>query len=152
MRRQSRHSGDGGQTFWQGPFHWMWGFVRGFLSAPIGPTAEQRHEAEERWKHRWQQWVGRMIGPEGEEGTDFPASGNLQPLRDSLLGRQKGDVVAMLGPPPATSAQPVAVQSGTYWYADTWYYPLHRPRQHAIAVTFVEGVCSSVEHLVGPGA
>ena len=129
----------------------MRGFVRGLVAAAVGQTEEQRRAAVEDWKSRWQQWVARMAGPQGSTGADFPGTEGLDALRSALIGRTKADVAAMMGPPPATSAQQAKTATGTYWYADTWYYPLSSPRHHAIAVNFENGLVNSIEHLVVPG-
>jgi hypothetical protein len=135
---------------WRAPLHWVRGFFHGFLAA-VSESPQQRQHAVQRWRDRWQHWVLQLAAPHASGGIDFPGAGSLEPLRSALRGRPRGEVAAMLGPPPATSARPTAA-TGAYWYADTWYYPLQTPRRHAIAITFEHDHVSAVEHLASPGA
>ena len=107
---------------------WLMGAVDGFLTTVMMPVSVRRRWKRGHFVRRWQFWVGRMI-------DDAPPGAVLSRLRRWLLGRTRGQVISMLGPPPATSAQPHPAARAPYWHADTWYYPPKAGRP-AIGITF----------------
>jgi hypothetical protein len=125
------------------PLKWTAGAVSGFLSAALTP-GERRQSIGDRWRAQWLQWVRRLL----ETGAGGAA--DLHEIRTALLGRTKNEVVALLGPPPATSAQPLPATAGSFWGAQTWYYPLSESRRCAVAITFSTNTVQSVESLSGP--
>ena len=75
-----------------------------------------------------------------------------QSLARSILGNNKHAVVAVLGPPQASSG---SGSSRAVFLANTWYYRLDSQHRVAIAVEFIKDVASDVRVLhVGsePGA
>jgi hypothetical protein len=84
-----------------------------------------------------------------ESLPDLPAESALSPLRQQLLGRTRGQIISLMGPPPATSAQPHPDARAPYWHADTWYYPPKAGRP-AIAITFEQDIACSLDPLSGP--
>lgn len=130
---------------------WLAGCVAGLVTATLTPSAQRRRTLQEYWKGQWQSWVGRMLSPQaGPGGVDLPAGPSLEPLRQTLLGKTKGDVVAALGPPPATSNQPPPQKPSAYWHADVWYYPLDRRRRAGLAINFAGGHVASIDPISGP--
>lgn len=92
----------------------------------------------------------------GKPGRSVPTARllPLSALRATLLGRDRAYIVAMLGPPPATSGAPQAQslppQPAHYWHADVWYYPMNVHRRQAIAFIFQDEILSAIEQLSGP--
>jgi hypothetical protein len=79
--------------------------------------------------------------------------GSYQRVCNRLLGQSKERVAQALGPPPAASvgdAGAVAA-AGSFWNADTWYYPLSREERLAIAILFAQNRAARVE-FIGPMA
>lgn len=91
-----------------------------------------------------------MIATEPTEPLpDMPVESALVPLRRHLLGKMRGAVVSVLGPPPATSEQLQPDARVPYWHADTWYYPAHAGRP-PVAITFEKDVARGIDPLSGP--
>lgn len=122
---------------------WLMGAVDGFLATVMTPVSVRRRRKRVRFVRRWQHWVGRMI-------DDTPAGPVHSRPGRWLVGLTRGQIVSVLGPPPATSAQPHPNGPAPYWHAETWYYPPEAGRP-AIAITFEQGIARSLDPLSGPG-
>ena len=77
-------------------------------------------------------------------------------LRKALLGRNRKQIVRVLGEPPTASVGfGVTVTAGakpmTFWQASTWYYPFDHSRQQAIAIRFVGDRAKGVDFIGVPG-
>src|SRR5689334_21446102 len=69
---------------------------------------------------------------------------HLQLFRKAIVGVDKNTIMRALGPPPATVGQ------GLPWRDNTWYYPLDRVQQLALAIEFVNDVARQTEVLRSP--
>ena len=78
-------------------------------------------------------------------------AGAYQRACTRLLGKSKERVAETLGPPPAASMghTGAVAMPGTFWNADTWYYPLSRQERLAIAILFAQNRAARVE-FIGP--
>jgi hypothetical protein len=131
-----------------GLLYYAWGFMAGLLRALGTPPQEKRHAALGRWTAQWRTGVRHLL----QSDSPFsPAPRELFPLKSALVGRTRGEIAALLGPPPATSAQPLPASRRGKWQADTWYYPLDRSRRRAIAINFHNHIAHAIEQVPGPG-
>lgn len=133
-----------------GALAWLAGAADGLLSIIATSSLRRRQEARRRFVQRWHFWMRRMIAAETKEPLpDMPAETALVPLRRQLVGKSRGAVVSLLGPPPATGEQPHPDARVPYWHADTWYYPGKAGRP-AMAITFEKDIARSIDPLSGP--
>jgi hypothetical protein len=128
---------------------WLLGAVDGLLTSITTPASIRRQQTRHRFVQQWHGWVRRMIAITPDEASvDLPAEPVLRQLRQLLLGRTRGQVISLLGPPPATSTQPHPEARAPYWHADTWYYPSTGARP-AIAISFEQEKASGIDPLMG---
>lgn len=67
----------------------------------------------------------------------------LNALRSAIVGVQKKQIAAVLGPPRAT------IGRGNYLTDDTWYYPIDPNRRRALAIEFDRGVARQAQVING---
>jgi len=67
----------------------------------------------------------------------------LNALRNAILGVQKKQIAAVLGPPRAT------IGRGHYLTDDTWYYPIDPKQRRALAIEFDRGVARQTQVIDG---
>jgi hypothetical protein len=95
--------------------------------------------------------VSGMTGPPPARGR-LTATDRLEELRAMLLGRDRRQVMRMLGVPPTacvgfgvsvvTNGKPV-----TFLHAPTWYYPFDANRRQAIAIQFSADRARGIEFI-----
>lgn len=127
---------------------YAWGLISGFLYALAAPPEHKRRAALDRWQRQWRSDVRRLIQMHPWQP---PSREEMRPLRRAILGRTRGEVAALLGPPPATSAQPLPASKRGKWTAETWYYPLDTTRRRALAINFHNDRAHGIEAVAGPG-
>ena len=67
----------------------------------------------------------------------------LEALRRAIVGVQKKQIAAVLGPPRAT------IGRGHYLTDDTWYYPIDPRQRLALAIEFDRGVARQTQVVEG---
>lgn len=74
-------------------------------------------------------------------------SASPEELSDQILGRDKKNVVRLLGEPRTFAAPATDVASGesSFMGADVWYYVVHHNAHAAMAVYFQDGIARRVE-------
>jgi hypothetical protein len=110
-------------------------------------------------------WIGpagrpKSTGPARKPRSAKPNRRQALPLlADAIVGNTKSSIARVFGPPHSAVLAPAAAQSYSaeppdtlFWQADTWYYPLPRNGQLAMAIQFGDDLAQGVEFLRAPGA
>jgi hypothetical protein len=100
---------------------------------------------------RIRQWLERL------SSSGLPTQQQRSPrrfvlLRQAIVGNDKESVAAVFGAPPTTAGttSPVPAGSPPYLAADTWYYPLDPVEQHAMVVSFRDGIAREAQFIRAP--
>ncbi len=74
-------------------------------------------------------------------------------LRAAIVGSARGAIAGVLGPPrTAMLGRGTTPRTMSVWRAETWYYPLDRRSQAALAIRFEANVAREVERVTAPSA
>ena len=100
-------------------------------------------------------WVRNVFGSRTRAMRDatrrFAAGERPGPaLRGAIVGSAKGAVHAVFGPPRTAMVRSAARPVGSFWHADTWYYPLDRATRQAMAIRFAGNVAREVDFVTAP--
>jgi hypothetical protein len=100
-------------------------------------------------------WLPHQTAPDGRPVRPPTRERALPMLADAIVGNSKAAVASVFGPPRGAvllggDDSATNGPARTFWDADTWYYPLPRTGQLAMAIEFDENYARAVQFVGSP--